>query len=767
MSSRAIHDLSDPLIKDAGKSASPQPRSRRDLASWPKHRLQYRVLHFTPGRIRFFIPLIEDNHELSACFEHAYHGVDGVEHVSANPVTGTLLIQYNPATTNLAFVVHHLLVAQDQDDFNAAAGESYCAGPICVHCHSAAHAEHEPFDLKRKFIGVIVTGVILGIVGFQGYLARFIPGLAKLPGLWIASGTALVAGIPVFREGWETMREEKRLNLDFLVAMAGIASIAARQGVAALEVVWLMNCGTLLEHYTADRSRRAIRDLLSVDDDYAWLIKDGVTIQVPLDKVETGDVIAIHTGEKILVDGEIIWGDAAVNQAPINGESVPAEKKSGDTVFAGTMVENGLVHVRADKVGDATYLARVLHMVEESLEQRAPIQRVSDTFATWFVPSAVIAALLVLLFTRNFMRGLTVLVVSCPCAAAIATPTAISAAIGNSAKRNMLIKGGAYVEQASRIDTLCLDKTGTLTEGRPRVVSILTVDGGLYSQDDLIALAASAEMRSSHPLAHALLHEAEARKAKLIEPVHFDLHTGSGLAAQLQDDRRVLVGSRRLMAAHDIDADGVDSEAERMRQDGETLLYVAIDGALGGLIGILDTPRLEAVSVIHDLKRQGIEIHLLTGDHRQTAEAICRKVGIDNYRYDMLPEDKSNYIQALRDQGRVVAMVGDGVNDTLALATSDLGIAMGAGGSDVAVETADIALKADDLTRLPELRKLSTKTMSIIWQNYGFSMGMNALGIILGATGRMGPLGAGLLHVANSLGVILNSTRILFLKDRK
>jgi cation-transporting P-type ATPase C len=360
-----------------------------------------------------------------------------------------------------------------------------------------------------------------------------------------------------------------------------------------------------------------------------------------------------------------------------------------------------------------------------------------------------------------------VLVVSCPCAAAIATPTAISAAVGNGAKRNMLIKGGAYVEQASRIDTLCLDKTGTLTEGRPRVVNILRLEAAGYGEDELIALAASAEMRSSHPLAHALLREAEARKVRLIEPAHFALHSGSGLEASLQNGQRVLVGSRRLMEVQGVAVNGIDGDAERMRENGETLLYLAIDGVLGGLIGILDTPRPEARAVVQALMRQGIEIHLLTGDHRQTAEAICRSVGIERYRYDMLPEDKANYIQALRDQGRTVAMVGDGVNDALALATSDLGIAMGAGGSDVAVETADIALKSDDLTRLPALRTLSTKTMSIIRQNYGFSMGMNALGIVLGATGRMGPLGGGLLHVANSLGVILNSARILFQKDGK
>jgi len=329
----------------------------------------------------------------------------------------------------------------------------------------------------------------------------------------------------------------------------------------------------------------------------------------------------------------------------------------------------------------------------------------------------------------------------------------------------MLVKGGIFIEQASRIDTLCLDKTGTLTEGRPVVVTVLPRHER-FSADDVVLFAASAEARSPHPLAHALLEGAKFRGVEVMDTVHFETVTGSGVISELRDGRSVFVGSERLMRQHEIDVDGIDGEANRMRESGETLLYVAVDKELAGLIGVVDRPMQEAFSVIQGLQRSGIHIYLLTGDHQKTADAVSRQLGIEHYYYNMLPEDKARMIEKLRAEGMTVAMVGDGVNDALAFAKSDLGIAMGAGGSDVAVEAADIALKANDLTRLPALRELSQKTMKVIRQNYVYSMGINALGIGLGAAGRISPLMGGVLHVMNSIGVILNSSRILLIKDR-
>lgn len=729
-------------------------RQKNINVSLPYSRPKYRIRHMIPGRVRFFMPALYGSDDLIVHYEQEYRKLKGISEVKGNNITGTLLIVYDPSRLTLAKILYVLYrmngIKQRARQLNTA---------------RTCHAEPaDPHSLRRQFTGIAAAGSILGLLVLQRFLSRWFPFLGRFPVTLVASVTAVFTGIPVFREGLEDVLENKRISLDLMVSIASVIAIFMGEGLVALEVVWLMNCGTFLEDFTAEKSRRAIRKLLDVGEERAWVLKNGIATRVALEEVKPDDIVVAHGGEKVLVDGEVIGGQAAVNQAPITGESIPVEKSKGESAFAGTIVTVGIIYIKTTKVGDETYLSRVLHMVEESLETRAPIESISDRFAAWFVPSAFLMSLLVFAVTRNFYRAFTVLVTACPCAAAIATPTAISAAVGNAAKRNMLVKGGIFIEQASRIDTICLDKTGTITEGRPVVVSVLQKQE-IYSEDDIVALAASAEARSPHPLAHALLEGARLRGLKVTDVSHFETITGSGVVAELTDRRRVLVGSERLMRQHEIAVDGVDGEATRMREAGETLLYVAVNKELAGLIGVVDRPRKEAFSVIQGLQRSGISVYLLTGDHQKTADAVSRQLGITNYYYDMLPEDKGRMIEKLRAEGRVVAMVGDGVNDALAFAKSDLGIAMGAGGSDVAVEAADIALKSNDLTRLPAVRELSQKTMSVIKQNYVYSMAINALGIGLGSAGAISPLMGGVLHVINSLGVILNSSRILLIRD--
>jgi len=730
--------------------------AENNIATNGKGHPSYRTLHILPGRIRLFLPGLIGARGTIRHYEEAYRKIDGIWNVRGNPITGTLLLIYDPSRVSLSRIIY-LLYQLNRIDQNPSSKEK----ERTFHGH---YRKGHTSSLLYQFLGVLGTGIILGFLAFQRILLRLFPVLGRLPVRWLASGTALIAGIPIFKEGLEDMVNNRRLSLDFMVSMAAIIAIFMGEGLVALEVVWLMNCGTLLEDYTEERSRRAIRKLLEIGEEKAWLFKEGALVRVSVEEIEPDNVVVVHGGEKILVDGEVVAGQAAVNQAPVTGESIPVEKVTGDTVYAGTLVDRGTIYIRASKVGDETYLARVLHMVEESLERRAPIESISDRFAAWFVPSAILFSILVLATTRNFYRAFTVLVTACPCAAAIATPTAISAAIGNAARRNMLVKGGIFIEQASKIDTLCLDKTGTVTEGRPKVATVLPAKEGI-SEDDLLILAASAEMRSTHPLAHALSREAGVRGLKLIEPLSFEVIAGRGVFANLGDHGHVLVGSRRLMESQNIRVSKIDKKADRIERSGESLLYVAVNGEFIGLIGVLDMPRPEAAMVIREVERSGILVYLLTGDHQKTAEAISREVGITRFQYDMLPEDKANFIDRLRQEGRVVAMLGDGVNDALALARSDLGIAMGAGGSDVAVEASDIALKANDLTRILALRDLSLKTMRIIRQNYIYSMGVNTLGIGLGASGIISPLIGGVIHVMNSLGVILNSSRILLIEN--
>ena len=718
--------------------------------------LQYRLRHMQPGRIRFYLPAFQNTPGLTDHLEAACQNLNGVLMAKGNPRSGSLLVIYNPAQPVLGKVLALFYNSEKLPPIDADANSRNGTG--------SRRPSGNP--LRLQFAAVLGTGIILGVLALTRFLARWFPGLQRVPERWIASATALAAGVPIFREGWGDMVEERRLSLDFVVSIAVLIAIFFMgEGLVALEVVWLMNCGTLLEAYTEERSRRAILNLLEVEKERVWLVKDGQLIQVPIEQISPGNLIAVHTGEKILVDGEIVSGEASIKESSITGESIPVEKSVGQTVFAGTVVELGTIHIRASRVGDETYLARVLHMVEESLQTRAPIERISDQFARWFVPSAFLFSILVFAVTRNFYRAFTVLVTACPCAASIATPTAVSAAIGNAARRKMLVKGGAFIEQACRIDTICLDKTGTLTEGKPRVATVISGETEC-SATELAALAASAEARSHHPLAHALLEHAERNRLKLHDLADFKILSGSGIIATLKDGRTIRVGSRRLMESEWVSVEKYDGEAERLREQGETLLYVAIEHRLAGLIGVVDSIRPEAERVVTIVRQSGITPYLLTGDHEQSAKAVSRQTGIDHYSYDMLPEDKANFVDNLKKKGLKVAMVGDGVNDALTLAHSDLGIAMGAGGSDVAVEAADIVLMGNDLSRLPALRELSLKTLVVIKQNYVYSMGVNAFGIGLGSLGLISPLTGGLLHVLNSLGVILNSSRILLVKDQ-
>jgi cation transport ATPase len=543
--------------------------------------LSYRVRHLTPGRIRLFVPALVGSEAMAEQCEGVYQGLHGVSFVRGNTVTGSLVVVFRPERVSLGAV----LTAFFRVGVHAG-GSADVAISIRPVRHDGCE-RHEP-SLRGQFLGVLASGAVLGLLALGRFLARWFPGLNLVPTTIIASGAAVLTGIPIFREGLEDVIENKRLSLDLLVSLAAIVAVFMGEGLVALEVVWLMNCGTLLEDYTAERSRRAIRTLLDAGQDMAWVRRGESVVKVAVTEVVEGDMVVVHGGEKILVDGEILDGHAAINEAPITGESVPVEKTVNQGVFAGTLVERGTVEIRALKVGDHTYLARILKMVEDSLERRAPIERISDRFAAWFVPSAVVMSVAVFAVTRNFYRAFTVLVTACPCAAAIATPTAISAAIGNAARRQMLVKGGAFIEQASRIDTICVDKTGTLTEGRPRVATVLTTvdfsNGGVMTEvlaalagrrngvvpaadDGLVSLAASAELRSTHPLAQALLLEAEARGLHPAEPASFESVAGQGVAAKIAQ-RRVLVGSRKFMEGDGIAIKDLEDDAERIRERG-------------------------------------------------------------------------------------------------------------------------------------------------------------------------------------------------------
>jgi manganese/zinc-transporting P-type ATPase C len=534
-----------------------------------------------------------------------------------------------------------------------------------------------------------------------------------------------------------------------------------RENVTALMVIWLLNLGELLQSITLHRTRRAIEGLLTIGDEQVWLIAGGVEVQAPLESVKVGDTIAVYAGERISVDGEVVLGQGAVNEAPITGESLPIYKNPGDTVYAGTVLELGSLRVVATRVGMDTAVGRLIQRVEQARELRAPIETVAEGFSRRFVPFSFVLSGLVFLLTRDVRRAMTMLVIACPCAAGLSTPTAVSAAIGNAARRGVLIKGGVHLEAAGRVDTVIFDKTGTLTTGRARVARVLSLDASV-PPEEVLRIAASGELHSNHPLALAVLRRVRELEVEVPEHEECEVIVGRGMRADWGGNR-ILVGSERLLRDFGVPLPiTLPSELSRFRQEGETVLCVAVNEAVLGLIGVNDLIRPEARETLEALWELGIRrTLLLTGDSAASAEIVARELELEEFRGEMFPEDKFALVDELKQAGHRVAMVGDGINDAPSLALADLGIAMGTAGSDVAVEAADVALARDDIRDVATVLDLSRYTLRVVRQNYALSLGVNAGGIAVGAFGALNPILAALLHNLSTIAVVGNSARLI------
>jgi Cd2+/Zn2+-exporting ATPase len=491
----------------------------------------------------------------------------------------------------------------------------------------------------------------------------------------------------------------------------------------------------------------------------AWVRREDKEVQVPIEDVKPSEVVIVKPGDRIPVDGKIISGCGSVNQATLTGESIPVEKDVGDKVYCGTINESGSCEIVATQVADDTKLAQIKRLILEAQSEKSPIQRVMDRFSRYFIPAIILVALATFLVTGEIIRAITILIVACPCALVLGTPTAVVAAIGNAARRGILIKGGAYLEQMGRMKTLLMDKTGTLTEGRPKVVETTTFDG--LDEKELLYWAAIAEKRSEHPLARAVTRKAEELGLNIPHPASFGNLRGKGVKAQW-DSKAIVVGTSEMMKGEGIEIQESAREAlEAKQSEGMTSLLVVVDHRLLGIISIADTLREGAKDAIDRIREQGVsEIWMLTGDSGLVADRIGRELGI-RYEAKLLPEDKVASVKEWKRKGRVVAMIGDGVNDAPALAAADIGIAMGAVGTDVAIETADIALMTDELKKVPMVIRLSRKALRVIKQNLAFAIVFNTVLVFLSAQGLMTMILGAILHQASSLLVILNSMRLL------
>lgn len=596
-----------------------------------------------------------------------------------------------------------------------------------------------------------VFGAVLFVVVFGEWLGLFEAATKGIPWpVWLP--VVLIGGYPVFRNVVRAALRGRIIS-HTLMTVGMLAAIAVGEWAAAVLVVFFMRVGDYVESFTTERARRAVRDLAALAPQTARVEREGVEVEAPVADVKVGETVVVRPGEKIPVDGTVAAGQATVDQSTITGESMPVEAGPGAKVFAATMVSLGSLRVRVVHVGADTTFGRVIRLVEEAEGRRAEVQRFADRFSGWFLPVVAGMALLTYLVSRNPLSTAAVLVVVCSCSFALATPLAMIASIGAGARRGLLIKGGKYLETLSKAGVLLIDKTGTLTFGRPQITDILPQ--GHLTGHELLRLAASAERYSEHPLAGAVRAAAAALNLPLHETESFEAVPGLGVRARL-DGRLVEVGSRRMMQGPEAFPGIDDLEAQ-----GKTVLFVIRDGKLAGVLAASDTLRLEVPDAIAELRTLGIKhIRLITGDNERTAAHLAGALGI-GYSAGLLPEDKIAVVKEYQAEGHVVVMVGDGVNDAPALAQADVGIAMGAAGTDVAIEAAHIALMREDWKLVPELFRISRRTMGVVKLNLAFTALYNLAGLSLAAAGLLPLTLAAALQSIPDLGILANSSRLL------
>lgn len=606
-----------------------------------------------------------------------------------------------------------------------------------------------------------VICLVLGGISLLVSIIRLAPDLPFDPA-WVA---IILCGVPIILEAVIGLVTAFDIKADVLVSMALIASVIIGEDFAAGEVAFIMQLGSLLEDLTVAKARAGIEKLVQLTPQTARLISGGAEEIIPAENVRVGDVLRVLPGETIPVDGVILTGVTSVNQAVMTGESLPVDKGPGDEVSSGTVNQFGSFDMRAAKVGEDSSIQRMIRLVQSADAGKAKIVGLADRWATWIVVTALVAAAGTWAVTGEIIRAVTILVVFCPCALVLATPTAIMAAIGNATKHGFLVREGDALERLATVRRVCFDKTGTLTTGHPRVAAVRSFDEVL-SEDGLYALAAGVEARSEHPLGKAVVSGWREAGGKLAAAEDFAMLPGRGVSA-LIGSRRVLAGNIELLASEGA-APGAEmlSAAEKYRERGCTVIYIAVSGAAAGFIALSDTLRPGVADTISAVRAAGAEPVLLTGDHRNAAETIARELGITEYKYECLPEDKLAWIDASQRAGAPVCMIGDGINDAPALKMACTGIAMGGVGSDISIEAADIALVNDEISELPHLLRLSRRMMGTINLNLTFSMTLNFVAIVLAMTGILDPVVGALVHNAGSVLVIINSAFLLRWRKR-
>lgn len=573
----------------------------------------------------------------------------------------------------------------------------------------------------------------------------------------------LLGGYSRFISGFKDIFRAK-ITVNVFVTIAMIATIAIGNFLTSSMLILIMTIASALESYTLDKTRKSIRSLLDLAPKNVSVKRNGEEVSISIEEVHVGDIVVVRPGERIAVDGVVLNGASSVNQAPITGESIPVEKFKGSLVYSGTLNEQGRIEIETSKVGEDTTLAKIINLTENAQSTKAPFQNIADKFTQWFLPFVAVIAIISFLISHDIRVAVSVLLVACPCAFAIATPTAVTAGIANMAKRSILVKGGIFIEQAGKIDTLLVDKTGTFTLGSPKVVEVISTND--FTENDVIYFAGIGEKYSEHPLSRAILKYIKEQKVDIPDPEDFKVEIGKGVIARW-NNQDIIIGKEELFLDKGIQIEeDMKSKISIQKEKGRSIMLIAIDLKPVGLIALSDEIRQGTQEAISIIKRLGIKnVVMLTGDNSSIAKAVADEIGVDSFEANLLPEDKQKYVATLQKQGQKVAMIGDGINDAPALAMADIGIAMGASGTDVAIETADITLMKDNIFDVVDFISTSKKVFKRIKLNIFFSIIYNLIGLILASFGLLTPIIAILFQEAGCITVVLSSTLLLWNKS--
>lgn len=606
-------------------------------------------------------------------------------------------------------------------------------------------------ELKTTIVCVLISVIAL-ILSLGGWLKTLLP----FDIAWVA---IVLCGMPIIVGAAIALIKEHNIKADLLVSLALIASVITSEFFAAGEVALIMQIGSLLEDFTSNRARKGIESLIKLTPKTARVKRDGTDAIIPVEEVEVGDTLTVLSGETIPVDGVLLSGETSVDQSVMTGESIPVDKKTGDELISGTVNQYGIFDMQATKACVDSSLQRMIVLANEADANKAPIVGLADKWASWMVVAALVCAAVTGLLSGEFIRAVTVLVVFCPCAFVLATPTAVAAAIGNLTRYGVLTRTGDALERLSKVNCIAFDKTGTLTYGKPRVIGVETFRDDM-SKTEILRLTALAEKRSEHPLGRAIFACYAERGGALEAASDIQILAGQGIQATI-DNKTVLVGKPDLFLL----PDNAKKTADYYFAQGATVVFLSVDGILCGLVALSDTARNESPATIDKLKAQAITPILLTGDNEAAANGIATSVGIAEVRANLLPEDKMSIVREYGENSERICMVGDGVNDALALSTAYAGIAMGGVGSDIAVESADAILVSDDIKRLPYLFAMTRKAMSKVKQNIIISLVIDFVAVVLSFFGILNPVTGALVHNFGSVFVVVNAALLLRDKD--